>query len=356
MTRRTRWYGCAALMAACALGAASCDGASSDGKTAAGGDDVTAGADTAIAMDTDAPGAGIDAASGPDAASGDDLGEPPDAAPEPPDVAPVDVTGLDTAVLDVTGLDESEPDPLDAATDDASPKDAAADADAAGPDVCTPSCGDHECDDDGCGGSCGTCPTSAPTCIDGYCVGQCTPLCDGNECGDDGCEGTCGECAKGNFCGAGVCKPGTECASLAACSGGCGADQTCLDACFADASLDGLTTLSDFQVCLLGACSTGGNKLACIAASCLEPYTTCYAGTLGSGSCGALLTCNATCKSDSLCYNTCMSQATLAAVGLYLNYVGCLASECPTGSPVACYADALAGPCKPLVDECKAQP
>lgn len=92
---------------------------------------------------------------------------------------------------------------------------------------CTPACGDHECGNDGCGGSCGACTTppgqrciDATTlgtfggggCNDGTCVygvldettcpfgcrndACCTPDCTGRKCGDDGCGGSCGTCEE----------------------------------------------------------------------------------------------------------------------------------------------------------------
>ena len=63
---------------------------------------------------------------------------------------------------------------------------------------CTPSCVGKECGDDGCGGSCGTCPPGK-TCKDYRCIG-CTPSCVGKECGDDGCGGSCGTCPPGKKC------------------------------------------------------------------------------------------------------------------------------------------------------------
>ena len=152
--------------------------------------------------------------------------------------------------------------------------------------TCTPDCGDDvfapkECGSDGCGGSCGTCPTGAscqggtcvtadePGCVavstkgcggcacescvcgqDSYCCGTkwdancvelcgqcgscggCTPSCAGlagapMQCGSDGCGGSCGTCPSGQVCGAlGLCgQPasgdwGVSCTTDADCSGG----------------------------------------------------------------------------------------------------------------------------------------
>ena len=55
-------------------------------------------------------------------------------------------------------------------------------------DVCVPDCLGKQCGDDGCGGSCGECPTGQACQDDGTCLG-CTPECAGKACGDDGCGG-----------------------------------------------------------------------------------------------------------------------------------------------------------------------
>jgi hypothetical protein len=59
-------------------------------------------------------------------------------------------------------------------------------------------CLGRTCGDDGCGGSCGTCPGGKACSPDGACLGTCTPSCDGKACGDgDGCGGQCGSCDGG---------------------------------------------------------------------------------------------------------------------------------------------------------------
>ena len=67
--------------------------------------------------------------------------------------------------------------------------------------TCIPNCAGKECADDGCGGSCGTCP-KGETCEDGWCQGGgCEPTCSWqDECGADGCGGVCGLCGEGVEC------------------------------------------------------------------------------------------------------------------------------------------------------------
>ncbi len=141
---------------------------------------------------------------------------------------------------------------------------------------CEPDCTEKSCGDDGCGGSCGTCPdggtcedgacacetacksashilledcsttncgTFGLVCEDAACVPACEPSCDGKSCGDDGCGGSCGTCPDGGTCEDGACSCETTCKSashllLPDCSTtNCGSfgllceDATCVPAC-----------------------------------------------------------------------------------------------------------------------------
>jgi hypothetical protein len=91
---------------------------------------------------------------------------------------------------------------------------------------CTPNCNGLSCGDDGCGGSCGTCP-GGQTCANGQCTsGGCTPNCNGLSCGDDGCGGSCGTCPGGQSCSGGQCTGGGTCAH-SICSSGSSLDSSC---------------------------------------------------------------------------------------------------------------------------------
>ncbi len=72
--------------------------------------------------------------------------------------------------------------------------------------ACTPDCSGKRCGDDGCGGTCGACPTGE-TCVENACVAKnaCTPNCEGRVCGDNGCGGVCGYCGAGQQCNDGSC-------------------------------------------------------------------------------------------------------------------------------------------------------
>ena len=68
-------------------------------------------------------------------------------------------------------------------------------------ECCEPDCDGKACGDNGCEGSCGTCPGEQVCNDQGQCEdAPCDPDCDGKVCGDDGCEGSCGTCEQGTTC------------------------------------------------------------------------------------------------------------------------------------------------------------
>jgi len=85
---------------------------------------------------------------------------------------------------------------------------------------CTPACDGRTCGGDGCGGSCGACPSGESCSAGGTCEpGACVPQCSGKTCGADGCGGSCGTCAAGSTCNAkGTCDapPPATCGNGAA--------------------------------------------------------------------------------------------------------------------------------------------
>ena len=73
----------------------------------------------------------------------------------------------------------------------------------AGPQApCTRQCIGKSCGNDGCAGSCGTCPAGKACNPSGQCASSCTPQCIGKSCGNDGCGGSCGTCPAGKACSA----------------------------------------------------------------------------------------------------------------------------------------------------------
>lgn len=91
--------------------------------------------------------------------------------------------------------------------------------------VCVPDCTDKNGGDDGCGGTCPVCTQEGEQCVDNICV--CTPMCTDIECGDNGCGSTCGTCIGQNdecIDGHCICQP--DCTNKVCgddgCGGGCG--------------------------------------------------------------------------------------------------------------------------------------
>ncbi len=112
---------------------------------------------------------------------------------------------------------------------------------------CDRDCTNKECGDDGCGWNCGTCDYGY-YCSGGQCV--CDLDCEGKECGDDGCGGSCGNCGSSDYCSNGVCKcdidcEGKECGDDG-CGGSCGScasGEACTssgDSCGIDSDGDGI--------------------------------------------------------------------------------------------------------------------
>jgi hypothetical protein len=99
----------------------------------------------------------------------------------------------------------------------------------AGGGTCTPACTGKNCGDDGCGGSCGSCPSGETCSSGGVCEGGgCTPSCTGKTCGDDGCGGSCGSCPSGQTCGAtGTCTGGGGTCDHPICSTGDALNGSC---------------------------------------------------------------------------------------------------------------------------------
>jgi hypothetical protein len=163
---------------------------------------------------------------------------------------------------------------------------------------CVPACGDKECGDDGCGGTCGECgdggfctddgdciedpvfgkccePSDDPGCAetpfceacvcgqDSFCCNNswdtlcagiatgdcetpcecdvpCLPQCEGLNCGDNGCEGSCGTCSGDQGCAQGVCTDPCPLVNL------------CLES-PGDVNGDGTTDISDVQCGIVAA-------------------------------------------------------------------------------------------------------
>jgi hypothetical protein len=207
------------------------------------------------------------------------------------------------------------------------------------PHACVPMCTARNCGDDGCGGSCGTCPVGQ-TCdaLAGQCV--CAPMCVGRECGPDGCGRVCGACPTESACGGdGICHPtcggpAQPCCTLSApCGMGLmcnGATHTCSGACGTSglACCPGGTCAAPL-VCRAGACaSCPGGTTAC-SASCVNLNTDVQNCGRCGNVCGAGLVCvggACQCAPPTVaCGTSCVDLATDAA------HCGSCTNACATG-------------------------
>ncbi|MFM9108896.1 MAG: hypothetical protein ACKOWF_19595 [Chloroflexota bacterium] len=132
--------------------------------------------------------------------------------------------------------------------------------------ACDPNCAGKACGDDGCGGSCGSCPLGS-ICIDdlGACVAD-PPICRlvGESCGESV------RCCDLLLCQGGIC-------ALPACvplGGACGPGAACCD---------------DFEcvtsICVQIAPTCAPTGASCKASDCCDAYDTCIVGNDGSYTC-----------------------------------------------------------------------
>ena len=144
--------------------------------------------------------------------------------------------------------------------------------------ACAPSCAGSECGDDGCGGTCGTCPEAAPDCVEGTCTVRCEPDCEDKECGDDGCGSTCGDCpAAAPICHNDKCKPGCtpDCVGKECGDDGCGGScGTCPGA--APMCVEGECTVECVPDCAGKECGDDGCGGSC--SDCTDPQEECLGG------------------------------------------------------------------------------
>ena len=170
-------------------------------------------------------------------------------------------------------------------------------------DACVPDCAGMACGDDGCGGTCGSCPAEE-NCQNGTCIpGPCEPDCVGKACGADGCGGVCGTCPDGSYCKSGHCAD--EC--LPDCAGfECGADG-CGGSC--------------------GVCPAG---FSCEASVCVQGCTPhCTGKECGDDSCGGFC---GSCPAGNVCQSgKCSPDCVPACDNLECGSDGCGGScgSCP---------------------------
>ena len=262
--------------------------------------------------------------------------------------------GLDQAVGEVLPADDGQPEA-----------------------TCTPDCAEAACGDDGCGGSCGPCPTLW-SCTDGLCQEDaCVPLCGGKSCGWDGCSGLCGICPEGTLCSEGLCEvdctcEGKECGDdgCGLSCGSCGGNTSCVEglceftvgdlscteilgcvdlcsaedaACPAQCASQGSATGQwehlQYATCLE---SHGCQDLLCLADFCATETALCQYEEAGFGSCGEIVNCQNECApGDQACIDGCIPSGNIDGQAQYVALVYCVQFFCPTGSAATCMNFAL---------------
>jgi hypothetical protein len=215
--------------------------------------------------------------------------------------------------------------------------------------ACVPACDGRQCGPDSCGGYCGSCPSTAPSCLGGQCH-VCTPACTDLQCGPDGCGGTCGTCGEGTECSNGLCVPPPAnascvglCGSVAA--SGCSCEANCAQArnCCLDINVCGCIPDCAGRTCGDNGC--GGSCGGC------DPGQMCSTSTCVTDPCAP-----DPCHGNGICSEpagACACNTGYAgthcdgcATG-YVNYPLCVVDLCLHNS-VACDA----GTCDPLTGLC----
>jgi hypothetical protein len=154
--------------------------------------------------------------------------------------------------------------------------------------TCTSSCAGRVCGTDGCGGSCGSCPTNQSCAMSGQCVPTCAPDCAGKACGSDGCGGSCGSCGTNQLCDVtNQCVPGClpSCTARVCGSDGCGGScGTCTSGTCNDVT--GQCVVSCTPACTGRACGSDGCGGSC---------GTCTTGTCDGATGQCVISCTPAC-------------------------------------------------------------
>jgi len=122
--------------------------------------------------------------------------------------------------------------------------------------TCEPACAGRTCGSDGCGGSCGSCDSSH-VCTNGACAARCVPSCTGKMCGPDGCGGTCGTCDSLHTCSNGQCVSNGQACGTSNGTTGC---PDGIHVCPANATCNAASTAC--------ACNPGHQAETCAGQSC----------------------------------------------------------------------------------------
>jgi hypothetical protein len=249
--------------------------------------------------------------------------------------------------------------------------------------TCTPACAGKQCGDDGCGGSCGTCPPGSG-CVAGTCA--CQPACSGKTCGPDGCGGSCGSCQAGQTCSGGSCAGGDSCNGVpyeGCCLNGvlyyCQQGKLLTESCqnnpqcgwnhehhYYDCGTPGNPDPSGkFPKDCGGSCQPkcsgkvcGSNGCGGSCGSCPAGYQCTDAGTClqqSTGSnCGAIVNCLLGCGWAQSCYWDCYNGGSDDAKQIFNSLSGCVVDACGWNMSTDCIMKAIEDECSQAYKTCMA--
>lgn len=156
-------------------------------------------------------------------------------------------------------------------------------------------------------------------------ITSCVPDCTGHNCGDNGCGGSCGTCSSGYTCSSGTCVANCTCGSWSACS--CSYGSTCATS----------ATGTQTRTCTPSACATESQSCTCTRStdgnSCGTTTSCTYAGCAGSYN---TYTCGGgTCNITQLACNK--SAGTSCGTPTYSNCSGCILNGGCSGYKICDY-------------------
>jgi MYXO-CTERM domain-containing protein len=187
------------------------------------------------------------------------------------------------------------------------------------------------------------------TCVNGSCMG-CVPDCEGKVCGDDGCGGSCGSCPPGVICVANQCPCSTNCAGkecgIDGCGGYCGNGNAAQEGCSGDEVCEngicGAICVPDCSGVECGSDGCSGSCGTCPCVNCEPDEIVCSDGHCQeplSCDCSCIFDCFDTCpEGDQACFQNCVNAATIEAQMNYNALIVCLDEsgyfDCPAEDDV----------------------
>ena len=213
--------------------------------------------------------------------------------------------------------------------------------------------------------------------------GPCEADCVGRVCGPDGCGGSCGWCPTGEQCGLeGACEPQPEREPAPSCSGrecfaACGVwDIPCAEGCMQDLGLTEEDEAVQALACVQAPCPSCDLverpedvefcHMTCLLDQCVSEFPTCLAG---EGGCWGLANCVKECKVEFesqrfyaafLCEVGGWIDSTIDAQWNYIDLHQCIEDACEDDAGTECAIQLLQraihqleGPCVAQVDGCQ---